>query len=444
MKLVEKPPPGSQEDNFWEYIDDFKSRIQEILQIDETSYPYWDKWKYYAKNWKVDAEKLWFAVKAFRYGKKKINFKGQNNFEMSINTPSAMQEQLHELDMDLGGSLHAGSLIPEDEKKFYLISSLMEEAIASSQMEGAATTRRVAKEMLESSRKPINSSEQMIVNNYEVMQWIVGHKNAKLTPEIIQEMHLIITKKTLNDATDEGRFRTRDDIDVYDVQTNEVVYTPPGHRYLKQLMNEFCLFANDETKQHFFLHPITKAIAIHFLMGYIHPFADGNGRTARALFYWYLIKKGYWLIEYMSVSRIILASKAQYARAYQYTELDEMDLTYFVMYNLREIRKALEELKKYISKKNEEKRRILTLLRNTDFNERQLLILKDIIDEQKSIFSVQEIENKYGVSNQTARNDLNRLVERGILETRKNGNQIKFLPAKNFAKKLNLPDNSFH
>ena len=146
----------------------------------------------------------------------------------------------------------------------------------------------------------------------------------------------------------------------------------------------------------------------------------------------------------MSVSRIILASKAQYARAYQYTELDEMDLTYFVIYNLREIRKSLEELKKYIAKKNEEKKRILTLLRNTDFNDRQLLILKDIIDGQKSIFSVQEIENKYGVSNQTARNDLNHLVKKGMLETRKNGNQIKFLPVKNFSKKLNLPDHSSH
>src|SRR5260221_12066996 len=117
---------------------------------------------------------------------------------------------------------------------------------------------------------------------------------------------------------------------------------------MEKLMEEFCLFANDSKNENFFLHPIAKAIILHFLIGYIHPFSDGNGRTARALFYWYLIKKGYWLIEYMSVSRIILSSKAQYARAYQYTELDHNDCTYFILYNLKCIGRALEELKAYI------------------------------------------------------------------------------------------------
>ena len=71
-----------------------------------------------------------------------------------------------------------------------------------------------------------------------------------------------------------------------------------------------------------FIHPIVKGIIIHFLIAFIHPFVDGNGRTASAIFYWYMLRKGYWLTEYLSISRIISRSKRQYEKAYLYTECD--------------------------------------------------------------------------------------------------------------------------
>jgi Fic family protein len=347
-----------------------------------------------------------------------------------------MQQKLHELDLSLGGNLDASDIIPSEEKQRYLISSLMEEAIASSQLEGAATTRKVAKEMLESNRKPRNVSEEMIVNNYAAMQWIVDNKNTRITEEAILQIHRIITNNTLSDKQKEGTFRTTDDIRIIDVQTGAVLHPPPPPEDLRHLMNELCKFVNDIEKEDFFLHPISKAIIIHFLIGYIHPFADGNGRTGRALFYWYLIRKGYWLIEYMSVSRIILGSKARYARAYQHTEKDQNDLTYFILYNLKCIENSLSELKRYIERKNLEKRDILKLLRHTDYNERQIALIQEIINHKKSVFSVTEVQNKFGISNQTARADLSDLSSRGILETRKSGKKIQFLLAEGGEKKI--------
>jgi Fic family protein len=201
-------------------------------------------------------------------------------------------------------------------------------------------------------------------------------------------------------------------------------------------MKSFCGFMNDTRKEDFFLHPISKAIILHFLIGYIHPFVDGNGRTARALFYWYLIRKGYWLIEYMSVSRIILNSKGQYSRAYQHTEKDENDLTYFVLYNLKCMQQALDELKKYIERKNREKKSVLKLLRNTDYNDRQIVLIEAILNEKKAVFTVTEVQNKFGVSNQTARTDLEHLVSKGILEARKSGKKVQFLLAQDGEKKI--------
>ena len=437
MRTVERPPVVEGKWIYRELLEELKfPYFTKLMEIEDASYPYWDKWKYKAIEWKIDPQKLWSIIKTGRAYGKKLDFEGLGHFPLRFNTPSVIQELLHRLDMDLGGTLNSGGIIPEDQKKYYLMSSLMEEAIASSQIEGAATTRKIAREMLESNRKPSNVSEQMIANNYEVMQWIVKNREISITPDRIKEIHFIITQQTLSVKTEEGAFRTSDDIRIIDVQTGAVLHTPPAFEKLEQLIKEFCVFANDERKPTSFLHPISKAISLHFLIGFIHPFTDGNGRTARALFYWYLIKKGYWLIEYMSVSRIILASKAKYTRAYLYTELDQMDLTYFIMYNLKAISTALGDLKKYVERQQSEKRNILAHLRETEYNDRQLSIIQEILTGTKSVFFVRGVETKFDVSNQTARNDLNVLVLKGILHARTVGKTIQYIATPDAAKKI--------
>jgi len=437
MRKIERPPFIGATKDFEEILDELiaKKMFPVATEIDESSYPYWEKWKYLSGEWGLDPKRVWKVIKKKRsISHRTVNFHSGGRFTLRINTPSIMQQQLHELDLSLGGNLDASDIIPSEEKQRYLISSLMEEAIASSQLEGAATTRRLAKQMLESNRKPRNTGEQMIVNNYVAMQWIVQNKKTPITESSICQLHRLITKDTLADKQEEGAFRATDDVRIVDVQTGEVLHTPPRSEDLGQLMQAFCIFMNDGQKEEFFLHPISKAIILHFLIGYIHPFADG--RTARALFYWYLIRKGYWLMEYMSVSRIILGSKAQYARAYQHTEKDENDLTYFVLYNLRCIQRSLEELKKYIARKNREKKSVLTLLRNTDYNERQIVLIEEILNEKKTVFTVTEVQHKFGVANQTARTDLEYLISRGILVARKSGRKVQFVLAEEGENKI--------
>jgi Fic family protein len=152
------------------------------------------------------------------------------------------------------------------------------------------------------------------------------------------------------------------------------------------------------------------------MIGFIHPFIDGNGRTARALFYWFLLKNGYWLTEYLSISRLIVKSKAQYAKAFQYTELDDNDLTYFINYKIKTMQMAFDSLREYIQLKINEKRKIIDYQRIKGINSRQALIIKWLFEEPNLIFSVKEIENRLTISNQTARTDLTELVNRGYLE----------------------------
>ncbi len=55
-------------------------------------------------------------------------------------------------------------------------------------------------------------------------------------------------------------------------------------------------------KADFFIHPVIRAILLHFMLAYDHPFVDGTGRTARALFYWSMAHQGYWLMDFISIT----------------------------------------------------------------------------------------------------------------------------------------------
>ena len=440
MKKPEKPPVIKRGSSYARIMDELIAikKFNEFFEIDETEYPYWEGWKYKTKNWNIEPEKIWSCAKSHRLGGRRISFSDLTGFQFTLNSPVIIQQYLHELDMNLGGNMQSDGIIPHEEKDRYLINSIMEEAIASSQLEGAVTTRKVAKDMLEKERKPHTKSELMIINNYEVMRWITLNKKIKLTPEVLLQIHSLITRDTLKDKKEEGNFRENDNVTVNEDITGEVYYIPPSYKHLPHLIENLCDFANDEEKGQFFIHPISKAIILHFLIGYIHPFSDGNGRTARAIFYWYLIRKGYWLIEYMSVSRIILQAKSQYAKAYLYTEYDDNDLTYFVIYNLKALITALHDLKKYIHKKTQEKKHTLSLIKNNGFNDRQIVLIKDILSDKDQYFTVKQVESRFNVSNQTARNDLMYLIQKGILIQKKSGKKAQFFVADNYDKKLML------
>lgn len=404
--------------------------INEIVNQVNDSYYYWDKVKYLKLPENIKPEEVWLIAKLRRKATPfRIQF-GKHIFSWVLNGKT--QELLHLFDLNIGGSLESRSIIPKDEKNRYLISSIMEEAIASSQIEGAVTTRKHAKEMLRRNAHPRNKSEQMIVNNYISIQRILELKNEDLTEERLLEIHRLVSKNTLDSKDEEGSFRNNNDIKVIDVIDGEVVHYPPDRNEIETLIKELCIFFNTDNKD-LFIHPIIKGCIIHFMIGFIHPFSDGNGRTARALFYWFLLKKGYWLTEYLSISRLILRSKDQYAKAYKYTETDDNDLTYFIMYKLRTMKLAFESLREYIQRKIEEKHKVSEFIKLENVNERQALILKWFYEESSLLLTVKEVETRFAVSNQTARTDLQSLVELKYIDTiQLNKKEVAFKAAKDF------------
>lgn len=379
----------------------------------ESEYLHWDKVKYLG--FKKNDTNLWKEIKLIRkLISKKFVLNNKHTISLEYGVNDFLQQKLHYLDFNFGAGLQKEQLLSDLDKHQYLSNALMEESIFSSMIEGATTTRVKAKDMLRKGKKPNNKSEQMILNNYKTIQYISENKNEEITIHKLFEIHKLVTENTLEEENC-GVFRNTNDVLVMNQITGEIVHTPPSFKELEELMQSFCDFFNNNPKEEF-IHPIVKASILHFLIGYIHPFVDGNGRTARALFYWYLLKNGYWLTEYLSISRVILKTKTQYEKAYIYSEIDEMNVSYFIHYQVKVLTQAFEDLKDYLFKKKKEENKLNKYLKVSKINERQAQILYWIEEDANRYFSVKEIENVFSVTNQTARTDIEELVTQDYLK----------------------------
>jgi len=429
QKLPEKPP-GSREDPL--ILTDYKILQDDSIHKEVTEYNrrylYWDELKYRVEN-PERRKAIWTLMKFLRIMRyERISIAKHN---MTYSFIPEIVKGLHAIDRYLSGTIQIHNKTIRMEHS-YIINSLMEEAIASSILEGAATTRRAAKEMLRKGRKPKNHAEQMILNNYEVMRFIREKRDVPLSKDLILEIHRIVTKGTI-DETYVGKFRTDNEVVVVDPGDGTVFHTPPDHSMIEGFIEQFCKFANRKEEgpdraAGDFIHPVIKGIILHYLIGYFHPFNDGNGRTARSIFYWYVLSQGYWLFEYMAISRILLKSKKKYGLAYLYTEYDENDLTYFLKYNISCILQALDDLLEYLERKQSEQNATNAIIAKIrDINPRQATILRYMMEHSDEFFTIKQISQMFDVVYQTARTDLLHLVNLEYVIMEQRGREFMFI-----------------
>lgn len=426
MKMPQQPR------SYAEILREKQSSLHEVLLDKATrdlvgryneEYLHWDELR--RKDAVMDAELLWALMKMARESQaKRIHF---SDIDLSYVVTGRSQQILHRLDKGTSGvSIDEGR--NGSGMRRFVASSLMEEAIASSHLEGAVTTSKVAKKMLREGRKPRDRSEQMIMNDYLTMQRVSTVRDRPFTVETVLELHRIITHDTLEDPHDEGHFRSNDEVVLGDpLETGKVYFRPPPHGKVPQLMEELCAFANDDNSAEF-QHPLVKAMIIHFMIGYIHAFVDGNGRLARALMYWYALKRDYWIFEYLAVSKVMKTGRARYGMAYLHTETDDNDVTYFFNYNLECIEKALAAFESYVARKRRERTGALEIVEvHKELNLRQAEILDDLVKHRGEPFTVAAMASKYDVVLQTARTDLHKLADLDLIEKREAGNKAYFV-----------------
>jgi Fic family protein len=405
---------------------------------DTAKYLHWDDLVHRVAPEGLNHEVWWFALKLGRTSHSRaLSLRDKTGEPFHFLVTDLIQEHLHRIDLGAGGRIGVPEPItnPQMRDRYY-ISSLIEEAITSSQLEGAGTTRRVARQMLRENRPPRDRDEQMILNNYLGMRQIGELKQEPLTRAMVCALHHRLTDLTLDDPAAAGRFRQEGDPIVVSDQDGEVLHRPPAAAELEERMAAMCDFANGVTPA-YFVHPVVRSIILHFWLAYDHPFVDGNGRTARALFYWSMLRHGYWLWEFVSISRILRQAPARYARSFLYTETDSNDLTYFIQYQIEVMSRTLDDLNEYIARKTAELQAHEQTLRGMrHLNPRQRALISHALRHPGYQYTIQGHQRSHDVVYQTARTDLLELKDRGLLEAQKVGKTWYFTAAPDLEAKL--------
>ncbi|WP_031435413.1 Fic family protein [Methylomarinum vadi] len=395
-----------------------------LTPLHNEKYIHWDKLRHLSPPDDLTHEQWWLGIKFARMTQFKelpiLNVR-DSPFEYML-TDSALS-MLHKIDSQASGRIgFSSSVTTEETRDRFIFNSLVEEAITSSQLEGASTTRQNAVDMIRYQRKPKDKSEKMIMNNYIAMNMIREMINQPLTFESLMNLHRVLTEETLDDPTAAGRLQKpgEERVTVVDNASMKVLHNPPPAEKLRERIEAMLKFAN-ETESETFIHPVIRAIILHFWLAYEHPFLDGNGRTARALFYWSMLRHGYWLFEYISISRILKNAPAKYGRSYLETETDDNDLTYFINYQLEVIDQALQDLEKYLERKAKQVKQAEKLLKHSNLNHRELALISHAIRHPGHEYSVKSHQVSHRIAYATSRADLIHLHKLGLLEQRRIG-----------------------
>lgn len=403
----------------------------------EDEYLHWNEIRRRPPPAGLSHDEWWLLLKLGRSKAKFVPLVDKAGTPFRFTMPDSIIAKLHEIDLGLGSSWSLPDAVTNPgSRNEYVVSTLIQEAITSSQLEGAVTTREVAKEMLRSGRKPRDKSERMILNNYQTMQRIMDLRDRVLTPEMVFEIHRIATEGTLDREEGAGRFRRPDEsVSVADMEGN-IFHEPPHADELPDRITKMCSFANGSAPA-YFVHPVIRAILLHFWLAYDHPFIDGNGRTARALFYWSMLHQGFQLFEFISISQILLKAPAQYAMAFLHVETDDGDLTYFILHQTAVIQDAVKALHTYVAHRKFVLQTAERRLRGIEgLNHRQQVLLTHALREPGTHYTIEAHRRSHGVVYQTARTDLLELAKRGLLSVERNGRASVFHASKLLPEKL--------
>jgi Fic family protein len=409
------------------------------------NYLHWDELRHRKPPLDISHEEWWVALKLARHRRavrvdamtRAYRALGPHAHRFEITNLVEIQERLHALDrFDVAGIL-VTTRRDGDVRTEYRVRQLIEEAISSSEIEGARpTTREIARQLVRENRPPSSRDEAMILNNFRAMERILElHQEGRaITTDDLLELHHILGESALEVEGAAGKFRGPEHrVTVEDAQ-GETWYTPPPAEGLEDRVAALLRFAAREEEESEFIHPIVRAIVCHFWLAYEHPFRDGNGRMARALFYWCMLRYGYEIAEFLSISGPIDRSPKRYYLAFAHTETDGGDLTYFVLHQLDVIEHALTELEDHLEQRAAAMTRLAQIISGfEDLNHRQRALLQHAIRNPSGTYTIEGHARSHRVHYVTAQKDLADLVKRRFLAARQDGQGKRFHPARSLS-----------
>jgi len=400
--------------------------ISELLKL-YTYYEYETKDKLKYKLSGVDFKSFWEELTAYRKANSsQLDIRDNEGNQMRyVQTKKAegMIKSIEEMGRD-----RIEKIIPEDIKHVALIESVIDEAFCSSVIEGAFSTRKRAGEMITQKLQPKNKSEMMILNNYDTLMYTLENLDEEIDHKFIHDIWEMITRGTLEEGDYTEGYR-KGAVFVKNSRGDIVHEAPPADK-VYEMMDKLISFINEYSN----MNPVAKACIIHYAFVYIHPFNDGNGRTARALMNMFLIKSGYEFYKYFPISKILVDRRKQYYKAIKDCEDSESDITYFMDFYTKLLVDTIDEIRKnyLVQFSNKLIFDALEVKPNIIINKRQEKTLKQMIKStrsktSKSYIDISEYSKKHSVVQETARKDLNGMVDYGILKKKKIGKKYVYM-----------------
>jgi Fic family protein len=341
----------------------------------------------------------------------------------------AVQYQLGECDA-INKAIANSLLRPKDRGRLMLL-SLIKGAQATTAIEGNTLSQEEIERIFEGNKLPASREYQQIevenvkdAFNYILDEVVRGGNEWSVTPDLICDFHKRITQN-LGEHIDGIPGKWRED------RRQVGPYLAPEHRYIPELMKRLCDWIRDEFHYHRdqdFSTAILQAIITHVYIEWIHPFADGNGRTGRLIEFFILLRSGLPSVVSHILSNFYNQTRTEYYRQLN-TARKKRDLTGFVSYAVQGFRDGLVENLKIIQEgqlkifwRNHiyESFKDLSYLKKNVFKRKRSLMLAAPIDRW---FSMDEIDflnlettREYAVLKPTTlKRDLEELVKMDLL-----------------------------
>jgi Fic family protein len=374
----------------------------------EGHYIHWDELQEITPDPKdLSNEGRWFGISVARaaLGFKKLPCRDQAGKAFQFLMPDIFWARLSQIDQKALQFASAPLIVNQES---YSIQALMDEAICSCRLEGNTTTYAIAKEILLKKRQAKTPDEEKILRHYQALLFVQKNTSRPLSLEFIHEM--------LRSSENE----------------------PILKENIEEPLSAICDFANqDDGKTATYVHPVVKAILLHFMIAALQPFLEDNGQFARLLFYWFIFRHNYKLIEYLSLSQIIQTSPTEYQKAFLYVETDNNDVSYFIDHQLKIISQAIETFYLHIAQEKTESEQIQQLLNHNKLvNKRQLNLIKQALKNPEHVFLIEEHRQLYDLSYQTARTDLLGLRDLKLLNQQKKDKAFVFVVPLDFKQYL--------
>ena len=264
--------------------------------------------------------------------------------------------------------------------------------------------------------------KQEVLNYLDVLKnFKILIKNSSITEKDILNIHHMVTKKTLDHPEDCGVYRNRYVV-VGNRFTGEVFFRPPQNLEVPGLVKNLLEWINSEESKE--LDPVIEAGVIHYELVRIHPFVDGNGRTARVLAALILCLRGFDTNQFFCLDDYYDSDRPAYYKALQSVKPDTLDLTNWLEYFTEGVNISTEAVKERIVRLSSKRLR-KAKGKQIALTERQMRIIEFI--NQNGKITNRDVREMFKLSDEGALKEIKKLITLEIIKSEGKGRALHYI-----------------